>query len=170
MLQIVPRAATAAAQQLFMTQLHEAIEQLGAPIRALSLLDGSWVDTGAACQFAHDPDEIRTTGTCPATQIDRPEGGIAAVDEEAARRRSVCDDSVGADAEQGMRVLLVRRDPAAGISAPTEFRECLIESLGERGRTELGVEVHGRGRMASPTPTLGDPCVQCSRDPFDDSE
>jgi hypothetical protein len=133
MLQIVPRAATTAAQQLFMTQLPEAIEQLSAPIRALSLLDGSWVDTSAACQFAHDPDEIRTTGTCPATQIDRPKGGIAAVDQETARRRSVCDDSIGADAEQGMRVLLVRRDPAAGISAPSELRECLIESFGERG-------------------------------------
>jgi hypothetical protein len=63
------------------------------------------------------------------------------VDEEAARRRPVRDNALGAHAQGSVRVLLVRGYPAVGVAAPAELGESLVEALGERGQHDLEVEV-----------------------------
>jgi hypothetical protein len=70
------------------------------------------------------------------------------VDEEAARRRSVCDHALRAHAEPRVRVLLVSRDPAARVAAPAELGERLVEALRECRQHGLGVEVAGAHGLA----------------------
>jgi hypothetical protein len=53
------------------------------------------------------------------------------VDQEAARRRPVCDDALGTNTESGMRVLLVGGHPSVGVTAPAELGERAIETLGK---------------------------------------
>ena len=77
-----------------------------------------------------------------AVHVRRPQHRLAAVDEKApGRDRPVRDDAFGADAEQGVRVLLVGRHPAAGVAAPAELRESPVEALQQGRQHRLGVEV-----------------------------
>jgi hypothetical protein len=63
------------------------------------------------------------------------------MDEKAARRRSVRHDTFGAHAQAAVRVLLVRGDPAVGVTAPAELGEGLVKSFGERREHDLEVRV-----------------------------
>lgn len=63
------------------------------------------------------------------------------MDEEAARRRTVRNHALGANAQAAVRVLLVRGDPSVAVTTPAKLGEGLIEPLGERGENHLNVEV-----------------------------
>ena len=109
--------------------------------RGACALDRSRIDSGALGEVPDGADELLAAGNGAVADVGGPEHRLAAMDEEAARRWPVRDDALGADAEPGVRVLLVRGDPAAGVAAPAELRERLVEPVGERGQDDLGVEV-----------------------------
>ena len=113
-----------------------------------SVVDGGRVDAGALGEFFDRADELLAEGDGAAVEVGGPEHRFAAVDEEAARRGSVGNDALGADAESCVGELLVGGDPAARVAPPAEFGECLVESLGECGQDCLCVEVRGSQRVS----------------------
>jgi hypothetical protein len=84
-------------------------------------------------KFADRAHEVGASRNGAAVDVRGPKHRLAAVDEEAARRRSVRDDPLCAHAEPGVRVLLVRRDPAARVAAPAELGEGVVEAVGQSG-------------------------------------
>ena len=63
------------------------------------------------------------------------------MDEETRRRAAMRDDAVSADAKHATGHLLVRRNPATGISLPAELREGCVEASREGRQQYLVVEV-----------------------------
>ena len=111
--EIAPCCGSAIAEEFAFACIEERLEQLRAAVVRSSVVDRSWVDAGALRKFLDRSDELFSEGDGAAVEVGGPEHGFAAVDEEAARRGSVGDHALRADAESCVGELLVGRDPAA---------------------------------------------------------
>jgi hypothetical protein len=90
---------------------------------------------GAGSEVGHGADELGAVRDGAAVDVGGPERGLAAMDEEAARRRSVRDDALGADAEPGVRVFLVGGDPAFGSRRQPNSGKAWSRRCARAGRT-----------------------------------
>ena len=129
LLEVRARLGTALAQELALAELEEVVKQIGAAVAWRSALDRRRVHASASREVLDRADELFAARNGAAADVCRPERRLAAVDEEAARRRPVRDDALGPNAEPGVRVLLVGRDPAPRVATPPELGERLVETF-----------------------------------------
>jgi len=140
-LEVFASLGAALARELAPGEHRHVVEWLGTPVARFRSIERGRGNACALGEIAHSSDEIAASRRDATVDVHAPQDGLAAVDQEPARRWPVRDDPVGPYAECPVCELLVAGDPAVPIALPAELRERRVEPLLQRGQDDIGVEV-----------------------------
>lgn len=110
-LQVAARPPAPLAHELAPAERVDLLKELGFAVAGLRALERRGIHVGALGELLDGPHEVRSPRDDSTVDVGGPEGRLAAVDEEATRRRAVRHDARGAHAQAAVRVLLVRGHP-----------------------------------------------------------